>query len=131
MICNADKLKKFISDVMKSAGLPEMDSKNFAESLINADMRGISSHGTTHMKTYYKRLRDGIVDPKAVPEIVSEMPSFVIIDGNNAMGVVSGTLRWRHVYAKQRRPVHALLVSAVETIMDMPDTMHRWQQKRE
>lgn len=33
MICNADKLKKFISDVMKSAGLPEMDSKNFAESL--------------------------------------------------------------------------------------------------
>lgn len=36
MICNADKLKKFISDVMKSAGLPEMDSKNFAESLINA-----------------------------------------------------------------------------------------------
>ena len=91
MICNADKLKKFISDVMKSAGLPEMDSKNFAESLINADMRGISSHGTTRMKTYYKRLRDGIVDPKAVPEIVSEMPSFVIIDGNNAMGVVSGT----------------------------------------
>ena len=56
MICNADKLKKFISDVMKSAGLPEMDSKNFAESLINADMRGISSHGTTRMKTYYKRL---------------------------------------------------------------------------
>ena len=29
MICNADKLKKFISDVMKSAGLPEMDSKKF------------------------------------------------------------------------------------------------------
>ena len=54
MICNADKLKKFISDVMKSAGLPEMDSKNFAESLINADMRGISLTETTRMKTYYK-----------------------------------------------------------------------------
>ena len=51
MICNADKLKKFISDVMKSAGLTEMDSKNFTESLTNADMRGISWHGRKRKKT--------------------------------------------------------------------------------
>ena len=88
---NCEKLKQFCTGVMCAAGLPEEESRNFAESLVNADMRGVSSHGVTRLKTYYQRLRDGLVDADAQPEILAESPSLLLVDGKNAMGVSSAS----------------------------------------
>ena len=88
---NSDKLKEFCTGVMCAAGLPEADSRNFAESLVNADMRGVGSHGVTRLKTYYQRIRDDLVDKNGTPEIISEAPSLLLVDGKNTMGVSSAT----------------------------------------
>lgn len=88
---NCEKLKQFCTGVMCAAGLPEQESRNFSESLVNADMRGVSSHGVTRLKTYYQRLRDGLVDAHAQPEILAESPSLLLVDGKNAMGVSSAS----------------------------------------
>lgn len=86
---DVEKLKRFCQQVMETTGLPEEDSRWFSDSLINANMRGINSHGLTRLKTYYTRAADGLVDPKAEIEIVSDMPSLLVIDGKNGMGVSS------------------------------------------
>lgn len=83
------KLKEFCCQVMRSAGLPEEDSRAFADSLVNADMRGVASHGVTRLKTYYQRVKDRLVDPEAMPQVVSDTPAFLLVDGKNAMGVSS------------------------------------------
>lgn len=92
---DCEKLKEFCSRIMESAGLPEEDSRNFADSLITADMRGIPSHGITRLKAYHRRLKDGIIDAKARPVIQAELPSLMIVDGCNAMGVTIGTFTMR------------------------------------
>lgn len=91
MLYDAVKLKVFCKDIMCVGGLSETESELFAESLVNADMRGVSSHGVTRLKTYFQRLYTGLVDAKAEPEIIAESPSILLVDGRNAMGVSSAS----------------------------------------
>ena len=52
-------MKRFTARVMEAAGLSEEESRVFADSLIRADMRGISSHGLTRLATYARRVEQG------------------------------------------------------------------------
>lgn len=87
--CN--KLRDFVAAVMEDAGLSEAHAARFAESLLYAQMRGIGSHGLTRLSTYYRRAKEGLVDPKAEPVIVQDMPALLLIDGSNNMGVTSAS----------------------------------------
>lgn len=87
---DCEKLKAFTAAVIGRAGLSEADSELFADSLLYAEMRGIGSHGLTRLRTYYRRAKEGLVDPGAVPEITSYLPSLLMVDGRNGMGVSSG-----------------------------------------
>lgn len=91
MKVDALKLKDFCKEVMIHAGVSEENAATFAESIVNADMRGVSSHGVTRLKTYYQRCKMGLVDPKAVPTIITDAPSLISVDGCNALGVVSAS----------------------------------------
>lgn len=83
------KLKNYASSIMQQAGLSKEKSDLFSESLVDADRRGISSHGLTRLKTYAYRLEAGLVDARAEPVILRDTPSMLLIDGNNALGVPS------------------------------------------
>lgn len=86
---NAEKLKTFTSDIMQKAGLDKESSYLFAESLVNADMRGIGSHGMTRLTAYSRRIRDGLVSTNAELKIVQDGVSLLLIDGQNGMGAVT------------------------------------------
>ena len=96
------KLKTFCSRVMCSGGLSEEESAKFAESLVNADMRGVSSHGVTRLKTYYQRIKNGLVDAKATPEVVADSPSLILVDGRNSMGVTSASYAMQQCIERAR-----------------------------
>ena len=85
------KTIEFAKKAMMTTGVSKEDATHFANCLIEADMRGMSSHGVTRLKTYYDRCKQGLVDPKAIPEIISDNPSLLAIDGKNALGFVSAT----------------------------------------
>lgn len=99
---NCEKLKDFCRLVMEHAGMEEDEARRFADSLVNADMRGVSSHGVTRLRHYYLRLVNGAVDPKAKPTIVAEMPSFLLIDGHNGMGVTTAAFAMESCIARAK-----------------------------
>lgn len=103
MYFDPEKLKTFCQQVMCCGGLSEEDSANFSQSLLNADLRGVKSHGVTRLKTYYQRIRDGLVDSSAKPEIVIDNPSLILVDGNNAMGVVSASYAMKSCIERARK----------------------------
>ncbi|HBX49634.1 MAG: lactate dehydrogenase [Bacteroidetes bacterium RIFOXYB2_FULL_35_7] len=85
-----NELEKFTTEVLKGCGMSEKHAKISADVLIAADIRGIDSHGVNRLKPiYYDRFADGIIDPAAECIIIKESPTTVVIDGNNAMGMVS------------------------------------------
>lgn len=82
-------LERFMTDVLKGAGVPAADAAICADVLITADKLGIDSHGISRLKTiYYDRIKQGILSPKTRFEIVRETPATAVIDGHNGMGHV-------------------------------------------
>lgn len=73
------------------AGLSDADAATVAGVLIQADMMGISTHGMVRLSPYTTRLRNGAVDPKAVPGVDQRAASLALVDGNNAHGPVVAT----------------------------------------
>ena len=84
-----DTLQRFMTDVLTGAGVPPDDAAICAEILIEADKRGIDSHGINRLKPiYYNRIKEGILNPVTKIEIVREGPATAVLDGHDGMGHV-------------------------------------------
>jgi len=82
----AKDLEDFAVKVMKTVGCDEKRANIVAEVLVEADMRGISSHGVARLKRYVDHIRTGIIDPKAEPVVIFETPVSIVVDGRNGVG---------------------------------------------
>lgn len=85
-----DELKRFSVETLLKSGVSEEDAKTTAEVLITTDTFGVMTHGTKNLKGYIQKMNAGGLDAKAEPSIVCEGPAFAIMNGNKALGMVSG-----------------------------------------
>ena len=70
-------------------GVPDPDASVCASHIVDADRRGISSHGVNRMRPfYYERLKKGLQRPVTEMEVVRESPATAVVDGNFGMGHV-------------------------------------------
>src|SRR5918996_796275 len=86
---NADRLVTFASAILGSVGVPEADARLVADSLVDADLRGIHSHGVSRLRIYVERLRRGGNRPEGKPALVSDAPSLAILDAHDLLAQVA------------------------------------------
>lgn len=86
-----DVVKKYCASVFAKAGLNAKNAMLFASSLVESEMRGVSSHGITRLKAYADKIRRGEISAAGKPFIVRDNPSAILVDGDNAPGVVAAT----------------------------------------
>ena len=72
-----------------AAGASERAARLTAEGLVEADARGLPSHGLMLLPVYLGRIEQGSVDPKSVNEIVGDLGALVSVDCHNGLGQVS------------------------------------------
>lgn len=83
--------KNFCEDAFKGVGVPAEDAEIVVDVLLEADKRGIESHGCNRFKPIYiDRINDGIQNPVTNFEIVKETPCTAVVDGHDGMGQVIG-----------------------------------------
>ena len=72
----ADKtpLLNFISDALTAGGFTESNSNIVAEHLVDAEMKGVPSHGVNRLGLYIAEAKKGIIDPRAEPIIEQKSP---------------------------------------------------------
>lgn len=81
----------FVTDAFVGYGIPREDAEICADILLEADKRGIESHGVNRFKpVYLDRIRDGIQNPVTNFEIIKETPTTAVVDGHDGMGQVIG-----------------------------------------
>lgn len=88
----ASSLVAWSSRVLISSGVDADDAALIADSLVDADARGRSSHGCRLLPLYLARLRRGEVDPQARPRIVRDAGAVALVDGALAFGQVAAAL---------------------------------------
>lgn len=84
---SVDTIRKFGTEVFEKAGLSPKDAAVCMDSFIMSDLRGIRTHGTTHLKGYCDRLAIGTASTGAEIEIVETSPSALVVDAKRAVGM--------------------------------------------
>lgn len=85
-----DKLEALVRDIFVRAGVPARNARILAESLVQADLRGVDSHGAVRTGIYVQRLEAGMIDPLAEPAPVMDHGASALVDGRNNFGAVAG-----------------------------------------
>jgi LDH2 family malate/lactate/ureidoglycolate dehydrogenase len=98
------ELEFFINAAFQGYGVPEEDAAVCADVLLEADRRGIESHGVNRFKPIYiDRIKAGIQLPVTNFEIVRETETTAVVDGHNGMGQVIGRRAMSMAIAKAKK----------------------------
>ncbi len=82
------ELENIATQVFLAMGVPEADASIASDVLVNADVRGIDSHGVSRLVGYVALWEAGRINPKANIQIVRENKSTFTIDGDQGLGLV-------------------------------------------
>ena len=89
MILKAQEISDIIVNALKKAGVSDEVAILVADVALQADLRGVSSHGIKMVPTYVSRIKCGGINPNAKAAITQTSESMYIIDGNGGFGQVA------------------------------------------
>lgn len=81
--------RAFVQSVLEGNGIPVSHAVIISDCLVQADLRGLESHGINRIPSYLERIRAGVLDAKATPEVNQITPVVAQVDGKNAFGFVA------------------------------------------
>lgn len=87
----AHKIKEFTRQVFIHAGLSGEDAELVSSNLAEAELRGIYSHGYSKVSSYVNHIKSGFFNSRPHITVLQESASTLLVDGDYAMGAVSGT----------------------------------------
>lgn len=92
-----------------ASGFKNDDAELIAKSLIEADLRGINTHGVIRIPMYLGRVKKGLIDPQAKVEVVTENAVMAILDAHNGMGQLSSSVAMDLAIAKASKSTIAIV----------------------
>lgn len=108
---SADAARAFCQEVFERAGLPKGDAFLVADALVDADLRGVSTHGLVRFPIYAIRLRKGLVNAKPQMQVVRAKGATLVLDGDGGFGQVVGAEGMRRAVVLARE--HGLGLCAI------------------
>jgi LDH2 family malate/lactate/ureidoglycolate dehydrogenase len=81
----------FIVHALTKINMSESSAKMVADNLVEADLRGVNTHGIIRLPEYVKRTAQGGVSVGAQPKIISEKGPVIRMDAQNCLGQIAGT----------------------------------------
>ena len=81
------KLHSHCVESLCAVGASRDEAETVASVLLNADKRGVHSHGVVRVEGYARCLKSGGVKGGAAPTVVSEGPGFALLDANGSLGI--------------------------------------------
>ena len=85
----AERLRGWTQDVFQKIGVSKEDAALLTDSLIEANLRGVDTHGITRMLcVYVERIRKGVMSAKSDMAVVRDKASTALIECHNSIGQV-------------------------------------------
>lgn len=88
---DACKLSSLASQIFLKKGLSEQAADLMAASLVEANLRGVASHGVVRIGNYVSRINNGGTNPNANIRIIEDTPISALLDGDNGLGAIVAT----------------------------------------
>jgi LDH2 family malate/lactate/ureidoglycolate dehydrogenase len=88
---SAEELRRFAGRCLAKLGVPEEEAALIAETMVEADARGIHSHGLMRLPVYAQRIRKGYIFREVRIVVEAETNTTLLLDGCFSAGQVAGT----------------------------------------
>ncbi|MBI4336779.1 MAG: Ldh family oxidoreductase [Chloroflexi bacterium] len=95
-----EPLKQFTAQVFVRCNLPPPDAEIVADALVEANLRGVDSHGVLRIPQYVEDIKKGGSNPTPRIETVVETPALAVLEADHAFGQVVCTQAMRLALAK-------------------------------
>ena len=95
-------LKDTVAAIFAAAGVPSRSASTVAEALVDADSRGIPSHGVMLVPMYIDRIRQGSVSTREEAEVVLDAGAIAVLDAHHMLGQLSGDQAMELAVSKAR-----------------------------
>lgn len=86
---SASDARQFVERVLLGNGVPNENAIIVARFLVEADLRGVDTHGIQRIPSYMARIREGVLDPGASPTLRQITPAVAQVDGHNSFGFLA------------------------------------------
>ena len=84
------RLKAFCMGVLCKIGVPSDEARLIVDNLVEANLRGVDSHGVVRFKLYVDRILAGGTNPRPSIRTVREARTTAVVDGDNGLGHLVG-----------------------------------------
>jgi LDH2 family malate/lactate/ureidoglycolate dehydrogenase len=89
----AERLREWTQEIFQKVGVDRDDAALLTDSMIEANLRGVDTHGITRMLcTYVERIRRGVMSARSDIALVREKPSTALFECRNSIGQVGADL---------------------------------------
>ncbi|MGZ3498918.1 MAG: Ldh family oxidoreductase [Vulcanimicrobiaceae bacterium] len=97
------RLKTFVRVCLERLDIRPEYAAEVADVLVEADARGVESHGVARLNSYYvSRIRAGTMNPHPLYTVVNETRTAALVDADNGLGHPAGILAMRRAIAKAK-----------------------------
>ncbi len=90
VVVMSDPLREFVTRIFEAHGMPKGEAFVVGDHLVEADLRGVYSHGVLRVEPYTNRLKAGGMNPRPNIKIVRETPGTALVNGDDGAGQVVG-----------------------------------------
>lgn len=98
-----EQLRQAVVDVLERLEVVPPDARQAADVLIEADLRGVESHGVSNLlRVYADGLRSGTITARPRQQVLRESPSTATLDEDGGLGVVSAPAAMQRAITKAR-----------------------------
>ena len=85
-VVDSEALRAFCRQLLTAAGLEPANAEIVAESLVEANLRGVDSHGVARLPHYLRRIAAGNINPRPKMNIEILGPAAGRVDGDRGLG---------------------------------------------
>jgi LDH2 family malate/lactate/ureidoglycolate dehydrogenase len=89
---SASDARSFVEEILVGNRVPRNNAIVVAKYLIEADLRGVDTHGMNRIPSYMARIREGVLDASALPTLRRITPAVAQVDGHNGFGFVAANM---------------------------------------
>lgn len=103
MRINSSTEKAFLEKIFQTEKFSKKNSSLLADTLVDADLRGISSHGIQRLKWYSSMVKNHTILPKNKVKILKETPTSLLVDANRNMGQLASIFTMKQLIKKTKK----------------------------
>lgn len=85
---DSEFLHRMCSGILENARVPQHSAHLQADVLMEAELRGVPSHGLLRLRRIIERIENGVIDPQSAGRHSWHREAFLDVDGQNGLGPV-------------------------------------------